>query len=188
MSSPRIYKADGIILKRKNIGESDRILTIFTKEYGKLRIIAKGIRRVTSRRAPHLEVFTRVNTLLHRGKSLDSISEVEPVEIFEEIRGDLGRVSIAYLYCELIDALLPEKQEHRDIFDLLVHSLQTLNNKDSDDTYYYSRQFALELLWRLGFLPRSKTLRGDDLKSFIENITEKRLRTPHFARHVASHI
>ena len=186
MSVPRVYKADAIILKRRNFGETDRILTVFTKQYGKLRLIAKGIRRVTSRRAPHLEVFTRVNVLIYRGASLDSLSEVMPVEIYKNIRTDLGRVSIAYLYCELIDALLPEKQEHRDIFDLFVNSLHTLNGKNASDTYQNSRQFALELLWRLGFLPRSKTLKGDTLKSFIESITEKRLNTPHFARHIAS--
>ena len=182
MSVPRVYKADAIILKRRNSGETDRIITVFTKEYGKLRLIAKGIRKVTSRRAPHLEVFTRVNLVIYRGKSLDSISDVSPVEIFEGIRSDLGRVSIAYFYCELIDSLLPEKQEHKDIFDLFFGSLQALKS----DTYKNSRQFALELLWRLGFLPRSKSLKGDSLKSFIESITEKHLKTPNFARHIAS--
>lgn len=176
------YKAEAIILKRKNVGEADRILTIFTKEYGKLRVIAKGIRKIISRRAPHLEVFTRVVMVIHSGKSLESVSEVNSIEAFPYLRSDLARVSLGYYLCELIDSLLPERQKHEDIFKLLQESFASLNDEHFNNIYYLSKQFTLELLWRLGFLPREKVLSGAKLQAFIENITERRLKTPSFAK------
>lgn len=180
------YRAEGIILKRKNIGEADRIVTVFTREYGKLRLIAKGIRKVTSRRAPHLEVFSRVVLLIHRGKAWDSISEVSSVAAYPMIRKDLEKVSVGYFLCELVDALLPEKQEHRDVYILLTDALSDLDSGSKPAMYAHSRQFAVSLLWALGFLPHERKLAGADLQAFIENITEKDLRTPAFVRKILS--
>lgn len=182
MSTPRVYKAEGIILKRKNVGEADRILTIFTKEYGKVRAIAKGIRKTTSRRAPHLEIFMRVTVMLHAGKTLESISEVTPVEIYEDIRSDLNRVSMAYYLCELIDSLMPERQEHRDVFTLLTNALEDIRVLPVNGIYKVSKTCTLEVLWALGYLPHHKMLTGVELQSFIETITERRMKSTHFAR------
>src|SRR3990167_3836469 len=90
MTSVRIYKAQGIILARKNVGEADRVLTVFTNEYGKVRVIAKGIRRINSRRSPHLEVFNHVGLMIRHGKAMDSVTEAETIESFPAIRCDLG--------------------------------------------------------------------------------------------------
>lgn len=184
MMSSGVYKVEGIILKRKNVGEADRILTVFSKEYGKLRVIAKGIRKVSSRRAPHLEVFTHVAVVIHGSTSLESVSEVSPIETFPYLRSDLARVSLGYYLCELVDSLLPERQKHEDIFILLQESLASLNDQHFNNIYYLSKQFTLELLWRLGFLPRDRTLNGPILQNFIESITERRLKTPPFARQI----
>lgn len=184
MTVSRSYKAEGIILKRKNIGEADRIITVFTREYGKLRLIAKGIRKVASRRAPHLEVFTRVRLIVHAGKTLESISEVEPIEIYEQVRSDLSRVSMAYYLCELIDSLVAEKQEHNDVFVLLSRGLRDLGAGKVSSIYAVSKTFTLELLWTLGFLPKGRTLSGDALQQFIETITERRMKSTKFARHI----
>lgn len=181
-TSGKLYKAEAIILSRRNIGEADRIITAFTKEYGKMRLIAKGIRKVKSRRAPHLEIFTQCALLIHQGKTLDSISEVNPINVFENIRSDLTRVSLAYLYSELVSMLLPEHQEHRDIYELFVDGLTQLNSSSETGKHRESREFTLELLWRLGFLPRSKRLTGTKLQAFVESIGERRLRTPKMVR------
>lgn len=180
------YRAEGIILKRKNTGEADRIITVFTREYGKIRLIAKGIRKVKSRRAPFLEVFSRVVLLIHTGKGMDSISEASAVVAYPSIRKDLEKVSVAYFLCELVDVLLPEKQEHRDVYLLLSDALAGLNGAAAPAIYAQSRQFALSLLWALGFLPRERKLTGPALQAFIENITEKDLRTPAFVRKILS--
>jgi len=169
----KIYKVEAIILKRRNIGEADRILTVFSKQYGKLKIVARGIRKITSRRAPHLEIFSRVELMLHRGKTFDIVTEVEPIDGYLSLRKDLSLVSAAYYACELIDILLPERQEHRDVFELLKTHLSVVGPSD---------QFALSLLHMLGFLPPSKTLESPELENFIERIAERRMRTYHFLK------
>lgn len=174
-SNGKLFKAEGIILSRRNIGEADKIITVFTKEYGKIRLIAKGIRRIKSRRAPHLEPFIQCLLVIHKGQTLDSVIEVTPINIFEHIRRDLTKISIAYVYCELVSMLLAEKQEHQDIYVLLVRAFET---------QLPVREFTLELLWALGFLPRTKRLAGAKLQAFVESVTERRLRTPKLVRHL----
>ena len=181
-SNGKLYKAEGIILSRRNIGEADRILTVFTKEYGKIRLIAKGIRRVSSRRAPHLEIFTRVSLMIHRGGPMDSVTEATPIDVYENVRLDLERVSMAYFYCELISVLLAEHQEHVDVYLLLVTTLSNLNATSGPLNPMVFREFTLELLWTLGFLPRNQRLQGAKLQSFVEGIAERRLRTPKLVR------
>lgn len=180
----KIFKAEGIILLRKNIGEADRIVTVFTKEYGKLRLIAKGIRKTSSRRSGHLEIFSHVHLVIHQGKSMDSITEVSQVDVSETLGKDLEGISVAYFYCELINMLLPEKQEHRDVFELLVDALDNLKGDAKSEVQRQSKTFALTLLRTLGFLEASRDLRGKELQTFIENITERRLRTPKLIRQI----
>lgn len=180
VSTSRIYKVEAIILKRRNVGETDRILTVFTKEYGKLRVIAKGIRRITSRRAPHLEVFSRVTIMLHRGKNLDIVTEADMIEGYQELRKNLTLVNGCYYCCELVDLLLPEKQEHRDVYALFSQALAAFNRRGDIDVNHSCEQFGLSLLRALGFLPVNRQLSPAQIQPFIESITERRLRTYHF--------
>lgn len=178
----KLFKAEGIVLSRKNTGEADKIVTVFSKEHGKLRLVAKGIRKVSSRRAPHLEVFTQCQLVIHTGGPIDSITEVTPIHTYEHIRADLQRITLAYFYCELVSVLLAEKQEHADIYVLLLDALNQLNARPANEQRAESREFTLELLWRLGFLPRTKKLAGAKLQAFIESITERHLKTPKLVR------
>lgn len=178
MTPNRVYLAHAIVLKRRNVGEADRIITIFTKHSGRMRVVAKGIRRIHSRRAAHLEVFSHSKLVLHRGKTWDSVTEATPIDAFPRLRTQLPRVSAGYYLCELVDALLPERQEHRDIYTLLLATLTTLNDAIVCDPIELSEQFALELLRSLGYLARDHTLPTSQIEPYIERIIEKHLRTP----------
>ncbi|MEK7543831.1 MAG: DNA repair protein RecO [Patescibacteria group bacterium] len=181
----RVYTTHAIILKRRNVGEADRIVTIFTKEYGRMRVIAKGIRRVHSRRAPHLEVFSHVSLVLYKGKMWDSVTEATPIHTFSSLRESLTRVSAGYYVCELVDALLPERQEHRDVYALLLGALHTLNGIMEIDTVVTNEQYALELLRVLGYLAHDQSIPAGRIDPYIEKIIEKRLRTPKFLTQLA---
>lgn len=181
-SNGKLYKVEGIILSRKNYGEADRIVSVFSKEYGKLRLMAKGVRKISSRRAPHLEIFTHCVLMVRRGNGLDSISDTQTIESFETIRSHLDRVGLAYFYCELVAALLADQQEHEDIFAMLLDALRSLNAPETNGKYAESREFTLELLWTLGFLPRSKRLTGTKLQAFVESVTERSLTSPKMVR------
>ena len=177
MQSPRIYKAEAIILKRKIIGETDRILIIFSKQYGKIKVIAKGIRRTSSKRSPHLELFTHVDLVLHKGKIWDSVSEVNTIEIFQGLRKHLSRISIAYYLSELVDRLLPDRQEHADVFAFLVESFQILNYGQYKKGREFCEQRSLILLKLLGYIPDTQVMDFLEIQAFIENIIGKRLNT-----------
>ncbi|MBI5465520.1 DNA repair protein RecO [Candidatus Gottesmanbacteria bacterium] len=180
----RTYKTEGIILKRNNFGEADRILTIFTRRFGKIRARAPGIRRTTSRKAPHLELFNLATLFLAQGKNIDIVTEAQTIDNFSGVRHDLKKVSLAYYLCELVDSLCPERQENKEVFNLLTKTLKDLEASHYDNIYYHSEDFANQLLWNLGFLPREKKLVEKELEQFIENLIEKKLKSRKLLRKI----
>jgi DNA repair protein RecO (recombination protein O) len=178
MKSSRLYVVEGIVLKRRSSGEADRILTIFTKQYGKLRVSAKGIRRIASRRAGHLEIFNHVILTLHQGHAIDIVTEAQCVFRSGDFSLDAANIGYAYCLCELVDQFMPEKQEHRNVFILLRDSLLHLHQSRSNaDSQQVLTNFIHHLLWILGYLPHDKTLIHERMKPYVERITERRLRS-----------
>src|SRR3989344_7607887 len=106
------YKAEGIVIRRKSFGEADRILTVFTKKHGKIKVLAKGVRRITSRRGPNVELFNQVELIIHQGKSFDILTEAQVLNTFQSIRKNLDLVGLAFHICEVVDGLCPEDQSH----------------------------------------------------------------------------
>jgi DNA repair protein RecO (recombination protein O) len=179
----RVYTAEAIILKRQNVGEADRILTLFTRHYGKVRVLARGVRKVSSKRAPHVEVFNRVIATLHKGKGTDTLTEVSPIASYEAIRRDLARIGAAYYLCELIDGLLPVEQPHEDVFSLLVDAFGALSSVKSERIEILRARFAAALLTKLGYMASGKKFKDNDIDAYVERILERRLKTVRLASH-----
>lgn len=171
----RNVKVEGIILKRRNIGEADRILTVFTKELGKIAIKAVGVRKIASHRAPHIELLNVVKLGLYKGKGMPVLTEAESSESFSPIKEDLTKVGFAYHICELIDGLCPENQENEAIFVLLMDMLRSLSHEDQIAPIIHD--FEVQLLQLLGFWPVSQS--GKDLNTafLIESILERKLKS-----------
>ncbi|MDZ7586461.1 MAG: DNA repair protein RecO [Patescibacteria group bacterium] len=168
----KTYKTVGIVLNQKNFSEADRLLTIFTRDFGRLRLLAKSVRKLTSRKRGHLELFSQVKIVCAKGKSLDLIIEAETINNFSQLRQNLNRVRIAYLLCELVNDLTGENQEHEDVYNLLLFYLAQLNSASAPKNLIFN--FEKSLLELLGFgLPR--TLTQSSLESHISSITEKPL-------------
>jgi len=166
----RSYKATAIILKRTNFSEADRLITIFTKKHGKLTLIAKGIRKLTSRKKGHLELFTLAQLQIAKTKSIDIITEAATVNSFPVLRKNLNRVRIAYLFSELTDKLTAEGQEHEEVYHLLVDSLTSLNSQSAPKDLIIN--FEKQILQVLGFgLPKKHDRQS--LESHIYQIIEK---------------
>lgn len=166
----RNFKTEGIILKRKNFGEADRILTVFTKKHGKIKVLAKGVRRITSRRGPNVELFNLVTLFIHKGRNFDILTEAQVQNTFPGIRKNLELIGLAYHVCELIDGLCPEHQLHSKVFDLLVKTLTELENN-------LIHEFEVELLIELGFLPPLPSVNNINTTSYIEQLLERKLKT-----------
>ncbi len=148
----RIYSTEAIALKRMDYGEADRILTLFTPHLGKLRVMAKGARRSTSRMAGHLELFAHSQLVLARGRELDVVTQAATIEPLREVRDDLVRSSYAYHLAELIDAFLEDRDPHPDLFALLVDALGALGGSEVRGNAI-ARHFEVRLLMTLGFGP-----------------------------------
>src|SRR5579859_6495552 len=123
MPRPRVYSAEGFVLRRTDYGEADRILTLFTATYGKTRAIAKGVRKTTSRKAGHLEPFTRTQLLLASGRDLAIITKAEARERFERLAGDFWSASAAWYITELVDRFLEDEDPHPRLYTLYLETL-----------------------------------------------------------------
>ncbi len=158
----RIYRTEGIVLRRVELGEADRILTLYTPQYGKLRAMAKGIRRPASKLRGHLELFTRAKLLLARGRNLDVITGAETTESFRGLRAEepsaLDAIGGAYRIAERLDRLTEEGVENRAVWDLLVAALGAFS--DGIPPRLVTLHFDLRLLGYLGYQPNLDTCAG----------------------------
>jgi DNA repair protein RecO (recombination protein O) len=147
----KLFRSEAIVLGRLDYGEADRILVAFTPEMGKLDLIVKGARKTQSRLGPSLDLFACVDLELARGRELDVVRSVVPVRRFDRLRGDLDTFGHASYYAELIRALTQPREEHREVYDLLVNSLVLMN--EGIDTWMITRHFEMALLAALGYRP-----------------------------------
>jgi DNA repair protein RecO (recombination protein O) len=152
MSRERVYRVNAVILKRSDIGEADRLLTIYTPTLGKLRVTAKGVRKTQSRKSGHVELFSHSNLLIARGRNLDIVTQAETIEPFLGLRQDLERTAFAYYFAELIDQFSEEEQENSGVFDILLQVLARLGT--SDDLWLTARYYEMHLLGFFGYQPQ----------------------------------
>lgn len=177
MSLPRHFTDQAIIFKRFNYKEADRIITAFFKDYGKLSIQAKGVRKPTSKKGPHLEPFTHSKLHLVRTKFLPLVTQAETITAFPSLREQLPTMKLTFQVGEVLDKLLPEQQAHPQIFDdllVLFHFLEESNLQSLTQQQAGVRQFQLKLLDRLGYgQPKHKDL--ESLKNYFEYILDSQL-------------
>ena len=151
-NNERLYRTDAIILRRTDFGEADRLLTVLTPARGKIRLLAKGVRKISSRKAGHIELFTLSNLLMARGRTWDIISQAEIVEAYRPIREDLTKTSHAYYLAELVDRFIEEHDPNEPLYQLLALALAHLSNMD--DPFLILRYFEMRLLSLTGFQPQ----------------------------------
>jgi DNA repair protein RecO (recombination protein O) len=151
VSTERLYHTEGIVMRRRNQGEADRILTLCTP-LGKIEVIVKGARKTRSRKAGHVELFARSHFVVSRVKhSWDIVSQAEMVEPHTLLRGDLLRGTYARYAVELLDRFFTEGEGGQALFDLLDHTLTWLC--EDDDAELSIRFYEQHLLGLAGFRP-----------------------------------
>lgn len=125
------FTDEAIALRAMRLGETDRIVTFLTVANGKVRAVAKGVRKPKNRIGSRVEPFSHVTMMCWRGRELDTISQVELLESFRAIRGDLVRMSPALIMLEIVDQVAMERQESPELFAMLLGALRTLDNRYS---------------------------------------------------------
>ena len=121
------FRTEGIVIKRRNFNEADRILTVMTRDYGKMQIKAAGVRRITSRRSAHVELLNHAVLHLYKGNTFSILTEAKVMDDFGPIKSDFGKIGIAYHLCELVDGLCPENQENRKTTKPPVHLFRSFS-------------------------------------------------------------
>ena len=117
MSRSRVYKTEAIVLRHQNLGDADKIVTVYSPYLGKLRLVGKGVLKPRSRVGGHVEPLSRVSLLIARGQNLDVISQVSPIESFVELRDDLQRTAQALYAAELIDLFTGEEDASPELYE-----------------------------------------------------------------------
>src|SRR4030042_4175663 len=152
MKLPGVSLTEAIILKRIKWGEADRILILYTPDYGKVRAVAKGSRRPKSKLGGHVELLTHSSLLLARGKNLDIVTQAQTIDSFLALKEDLKRMSCGLYISELVDAFTEERMESHQLFQLLTETLHQLTEAKDNDTVL--RYFELRLLDLTGYRPQ----------------------------------
>jgi len=148
-----LYKEQGVVLRATKLGEADKIVTVMTQGSGKVRAVAKGIRKTTSRFGARLEPTTHVSLMLYRGRSsLDIVSQAEIISPFLPIRRDLGLFAAAETMLEATDKVAEEHERNVRLFLLLLGGLRALDTAPADPAAV-AESFLLKLLSLSGFHP-----------------------------------
>lgn len=174
------YSGEGIILARRNFGEADRILVIYSKDHGKISLIAKGVRKPKSRKRGHIEVFSQLRFQAIKTGSLDIITEAETINSFEDIRTDLKKISVAYYFVEIIGKSAHEGEKNSEVYYLLVDHLSQLSN--STATGVLRKSFLTKLLTMLGYWPLG--VKMDDPDKVLEEVVERKINSARVGKKV----
>jgi DNA repair protein RecO (recombination protein O) len=167
MREPRSYSIEAIILKHTDLGEADRILTIFTPYKGKYRAVAKGVRRPISRKAGHLELLCRSRLQMALGRNLDIVTQAQGIDAFPRVRSAIWYMTCGFYLAELLDRFIEDENRHTDVYQLLLEALRALesdatqNQADEQDeidrlhvrSQLLLRYFEINLLSFVGYTP-----------------------------------
>jgi DNA repair protein RecO (recombination protein O) len=146
-----LYKDEAVVLRTMRLGEADRIVTFAGRAHGKIRAVAKGVRKTKSRFGGRLEPFTQVSLVLWHGRSdLDIVTQAEVVESFREVREDLDRFALGEVMLEAVDRVVQEKEASSRVLSLLVDGLHALAASGSPLVLAW---FLLRLAAVAGFAP-----------------------------------
>jgi DNA repair protein RecO (recombination protein O) len=125
-----LYRDEAIVVRTYRLGEADRIVVLFTKARGKVRAVAKGVRKTTSRFGARLEPTSHVALQLYEGRNLDTITQAETLDHFRAIRDDLDRISRASSMLEAVDHITEEREPNGALYTMLLGALSALAADD----------------------------------------------------------
>ena len=153
MAQPRTYRCEALVLKSSPLGEGGLLVTLYSRNSGKLRAVVRGARKPTSKMVGHLEPLNRAELSLARSRpgGIDTITQAQVLEGFGPLKASLEGVSRGIYLAELIDGYGVEGSANPELYSVLLDTLRTLN--DSPDADLALRYFELHLLKCSGFMP-----------------------------------
>lgn len=167
-------KTEGFIFKKKILLNKDILISLFTKDKGKILIIGKGTRKITSRRLSYLETANLVDLVLEENKHKFYLKEIDLISGFYKIKKDLKKINIIYNFFYILDKILPENQKELEVYNL-IKNFFVLINKESDfyilnDLMYL---YINKILIKLGFL--KKMITKDKINDFLSELINEKI-------------
>lgn len=151
MAPPRTYRCEAITLKTAPLAEADLLVTLFTRERGKLRAVARGARRVSSKLIGHLEPLTQVRLSMAQGRNLDYVNQAQVIDGFSDLKQDLDATTKGFYVAELVDGFGSEASPNPPLYQVTEDVLKSIGlNPDSD---WPLRFFEMQLLNLSGLMP-----------------------------------
>jgi len=147
-----MIKTEAIILDSADLGETDRLLTTYTQQLGKVRVLAKGVKKLQSKLRSHIEPLSYVSLILVEGKNCLILKDAVLLDQFLSIRKDLKKTKYAWKVVEIIEQLIVGEEQDEDIWKLLLITFDNLNIKELDSKLIPN--FRNNLLKLLGYDPR----------------------------------
>lgn len=151
MPPPRMYRAEALVLKSSPFGEADLLVTLFSREAGKVRAVAKGARRATAKLVGHLEPLTVTRLALSRGRTLDVVNQAETLESFTALKNGLTAITKGLQVAELVDGFGSEASPNLPLYDLALATLSAIGRAPDDELPLL--HFQLHLLAVSGLMP-----------------------------------
>ena len=146
-----LYRDHGIVLRTYKLGEADRIVVLLTKDHGKVRAVAKGVRKTKSKFGSRLEPMSHVAVQFYEGRELDIVTQVDSVDHFRPIRDDLDRIAHGVSMLEAVDQIAQEGEVNPRLYQMLLGALRALAGHNGPMVV---PGFFLKLLSLEGFRPQ----------------------------------
>lgn len=145
-----LYRTEALVLRSRKYSEADCLLTLFTQKKGKVKAIAKGVRKTNSRLRGGVLLFTYNEMLLYEGRNLDIVTQSQCLEAFTTVQEDMEAMTAASYWCELLDSFLPEGQKDTRLFSLVLAGFHVLALEHHE---LIVRALEIKLLSYLGYMP-----------------------------------
>lgn len=173
----KLISTTGFVLKRTNYGDGDRFVTLFTKDLGKIQTMARGVRKLSSRKRPALEPLNLVKVSLVNSTKTPLIAEAQLIASYPHLKSNMFRLTQAVQLLEIIDQLLPEDEAHERIFSIVKETLTLLelNGKQKNMLLESIKEILVELGFGLPAIQNEQLL-----KAHLEEIIDRPLRTKDF--------
>jgi len=167
----RSLKTEAIILKKKDLLNKDVLISVFSQDLGRLTLFAKGIKKITSRRSPHLQTGNLVNILVSHKNDHYYLQESELVSGFSELKKNEKKVNNLYSFLFVLECLLPEQQKETKTYNLTKNFLIDLSKSVKSDIITF--QYLTDIMMQLGYLDQKVSY--PELKSLIEEIINEKI-------------
>lgn len=165
------FSSSGVVINSRKYSEADRIITLYSKDYGKLVLMAKGIRKLKSRKRGIVELFSHIKFSASKGKVMDVFDEAYLLNSHLGLKRNLNKLSLAFFMVEVIDKIAQEGEKNNELYELILNYLERIQKEKK--LKLLRHDFIGDLVVTLGYWPKNKKILDSDL--LLESIIEKKM-------------